>query len=285
MNNNLTGYGPSKRLYFDGDEEKYEIWEVKLLAHLRLKKLISVLEANEASEVPAERNAELFAELVQLLDDKSISLVMRDAKDNGREAMKILRDYYLGSSKPRIIALYTELTSLQMSASESVTDYMLRAETSATSLKGAGESISDSLLVAMVLKGLPEEFKAFSTVITQKKEEVKFSDFKCALRSYEENEKCRSVKNENDSVLKVNSSPRYNSNSQVKCFACGKLGHKKFQCPSRGSQNKGKPPRWCDICKNSTHDTNYCRKQNSAKAVTTTKICNNNEETETYAFK
>ena len=74
----------------------------------------------------------------------------------------------LSQRKPRIISLYTELTSLKKMDEESVTDYMIRAETVPTSLKTAGETISDSLLVAMVLKGLPLKFKPFSTVITQK---------------------------------------------------------------------------------------------------------------------
>ena len=45
---------------------------------------------------------------------------------------------------------------------------MIRAETAVTSLKTAGEEISDSLLIAMVLKGLPAEYRTFSTVVTQK---------------------------------------------------------------------------------------------------------------------
>ena len=54
---------------------------------------------------------------------------------------------FFGRGKPRIISLYTELTSLKMSEDECVTDYMIRAETAANSLKTAGETISDSLLI------------------------------------------------------------------------------------------------------------------------------------------
>lgn len=69
----------------------------------------------------AGKNAEAYAELIQFLDDKRLSLVMREAADDGRETLRILRDYYQGKGKPRIISLYTELTSLQKSDSESVT--------------------------------------------------------------------------------------------------------------------------------------------------------------------
>lgn len=82
------------------------------------------------------------------------------------------RDYYQGKGKPRIISLYTELTSLQKSDSESVTEYVIRAETTITALRNADETLSDGLLVAMVLKGLPESFKPFTIHVTQRDETI-----------------------------------------------------------------------------------------------------------------
>ena len=170
---NSTGYVPSanKRLYFDGNQENFELWEVKFLAYLRLNDLHTVLNetpgstANEpdattaaARAVDAEKNEKVFATVVQYLDDTPLSLIIRDARDDGRKAMKILREHYIGCSKPRIISLYCELTSLKMMATESVTDYVLRAETAASRLKQAKETVSDSLLIAMIVKGLPESY-------------------------------------------------------------------------------------------------------------------------------
>ena len=63
----LTGYGLN-RLIFDGNEEKYELWELKFLAHLRLQKLADVLKDDDSSdsdeEEYTEKNASVFAELV-----------------------------------------------------------------------------------------------------------------------------------------------------------------------------------------------------------------------------
>ena len=85
-------------------------------------------------EITAAKNEETFAELIQFLDDKSLALVMRDARDDGRKALKILRAHYAGTGKPRIISLYTELTSLVKLEHETVTDYVIQAETEATAL-------------------------------------------------------------------------------------------------------------------------------------------------------
>ena len=230
MNSAGTGYGPSisKKLLFDGDEEKYDLWEIKFLAHLRLRKLSLDKSDDQTSADFIAKNADIFAEIVQVLDDKSLQLVMRDAVNDGLKSLKILRDHYRGTRKPRIISLYTELTSLKVRGNECVTDYILRAEAAVTSLKSAGETISDSLLIAMVLKGLPEEFTTFSAVLMQKESEPTFVEFKSLLRSYEESLKSREIHTPNvkENILKVNyKNPDYRSGgstSGVRCYSCGK---------------------------------------------------------------
>ena len=113
-----------------------------------------VLEEVNNDNVDPEKNADLYAELIQVLDDRSLSLVMREAPNDGRKAFKILKDHYRPKGKPRNIALYTELTSLNKNHNECMTDYIIRAETTASSLRDAGKTVSDGLLIAIVLKGL-----------------------------------------------------------------------------------------------------------------------------------
>jgi len=206
-----TGYGPRHsyghgqgryaRLCFDGDERHYEQWQVKFLRYMRLQKLKDTILPPEGAEIDADKSEEAFAELIQFPDEKSLSLIMRDARDDGKKALEILRAHYAGSGKPRIIALYTELTSLVKQPNESVTDYVIRAETAAAALKNVGEDVSDSLLIVMVLKGLPESFKPFVVVVTQSDKQQTFTEFKTALRSFEETEQARSETSE--SVMKV----------------------------------------------------------------------------------
>ena len=80
-----TGYGHSRivgrwdNLVFNGDENAYEMWEVKLLAYMRLKKLHDIIKPSDPNgTVDASKNAEAFAELVQFLDNRSLGLVIRD---------------------------------------------------------------------------------------------------------------------------------------------------------------------------------------------------------------
>ena len=103
--------------------------------------------------------------MIQLLNDKSIALILRDAVDQSKEALEILRNYYLGASKPKVISFSEKLSTLQLSGDEQLLDYIIRAEAVAAALKKAGEIVSESMIMAMVLSGFPPTYDTFSTVV------------------------------------------------------------------------------------------------------------------------
>ena len=123
-------------------------------------------------------------ELVQFLDDKSLSLIMRKTADNERKAFDILREHYTGKGKPRIIFLYTQLISIKKD--ENVMDYVIRTETSLTALRNVVQTVNDVLIIAMMLKNLPRHFNLFSIYVTHSNKELMFSKFKTELHSFEE---------------------------------------------------------------------------------------------------
>lgn len=76
----------------------------------------------------------VFAELSLCLDDKSPTLLFRDAQGGGRKGLSILMKHYLSSSETRIIGLYTELNLPKKDEGKYLTTYMPRAETAAACL-------------------------------------------------------------------------------------------------------------------------------------------------------
>ena len=146
---NLTGYGPKyTRIFFYGDESSYEIWETKFHGYLRTLQLHNIIDApSDQPEDPhfVDKNATIYAELIQCLGDQSLSLVMREAKDDGRKSMEILRTHYLSKGKPRIVGLYRQLSSLNRTDHESITDYIIQTESIASSLREAEEIVSDGI--------------------------------------------------------------------------------------------------------------------------------------------
>jgi len=273
--NRSTGYGPSnlwQNLVFDGNEKKFELWEIKVLGYMKLKKLKNVFTTTE--EITEEQKETAFAELIQFLDERSLTLVMREAQDDGRKAWKILKEHYASGSKPRIITLYNELTTLKKSHSESITDYLLRAENAAISLRAVKEQVSDSLLIAMVLKGLPDDYKAFVAVTTQAENIDDFFKFKTSLRHFEETESSRSQSgsDQNSSVMKTVNAR--NGSKPIVCYSCGAPGHKSSNCEKKRG-------RWCNICKNKSHNTNTCRRKNKDTANKTS----TRDDHHSFAFK
>ena len=127
--------------------------------------------------------------------------------------------------------MYTELALLKKSSEESVTECMLRPENAAISLKNGGQNIDDWLLIAMLIKGLPVEFQAFSTVVTQTDKCISFSHFNPALKSFEETEQGRHKGSAQSSVMKVD------GKQVLKCYSCRTLGNKKYQCLNRKNKN------------------------------------------------
>ena len=87
-NNDRSSFGatcsasPRPRLLFDGDERKYSLWEVKFLAFMKLRNLDSVFKNldEESAEIDQNKSEEAYAEPVQVLDDRSLSLIIRDAE-------------------------------------------------------------------------------------------------------------------------------------------------------------------------------------------------------------
>ncbi|XP_061834030.1 uncharacterized protein [Nerophis lumbriciformis] len=100
-----------KILCFDGDEKNYLSWETKFVEHLgQLGLKATLLSEPHDNKDDVQKNEDVYAELIQVLDDKSLSLIMIEAEDDGRRALKILRQYY-GESQEEIPSEKRELNS------------------------------------------------------------------------------------------------------------------------------------------------------------------------------
>ena len=155
---------------------------------------------------------------------------------------------------PAIKELYhcIQNSSLIKRREESVTENVIRAETAAAALRNVGETVSNSLVIAMVVKGLPDCFQSFGAVITQSEQQQSISIFEVALRSFEETEKSR--QHSEDSILKSSHGPPtttrwkhgatssshtgnnpspatgYRHDPDPTCYNCGKPGHLSRNC-------------------------------------------------------
>ena len=141
-------------------------------------------------------------------------------------------------------------------------------ETTATSLKAAGEVISDDgLLIAMTLKGLATNYKPFSTVVMQREQQITFSEFKIALCNHKENERCCSKDNgeTTDGVMATTSDAHKPNKFLVKCSKCGRKGQRSAECYSKKVGHK-----WCQRCRHNSHNTKDCQKGTISETLSKT---------------
>ena len=59
---------------FNGDERNFEFWEIKFLGLMRIRGLSQVFTNSSSSDL--DKKADAFAELIQCLDDTSLSLYL-----------------------------------------------------------------------------------------------------------------------------------------------------------------------------------------------------------------
>ena len=81
--------------------------------------------------------------------------------DDGRKAWVLLQQRFRSDETVTVVSVMRQLAGLQLKEDEEIHDYFIRAQELSTRLEHAGEHLSDPLLNAMVLPGLPERYEHF----------------------------------------------------------------------------------------------------------------------------
>ena len=178
-----------EKLTFSGNENDWEYFAEQFEARivlLNLKKTLKGTDVPGSSENETnvnDRKEQLWCELIQCLDRKSVMLIKRD-KPDGSAAWNRLQSYFKSTERPRVQRMLNEISNLKLEASESIKDYILRSENLQMNLQEAGEGISEKMMIAMLLKGLPKEFDNFTTVVNFSKDAKSLDEIKRDLSNF-----------------------------------------------------------------------------------------------------
>ena len=227
---------PLQYLQFSGNEEDFAVWRERFEGFCFTKKLLNVLNGTDAGTI--EKKYELCANLVQCLDSRSILMLTNDCKGDGPKAWQLLRDqdHFNSTETPRVMNLLEKFTTLRLEPTESMVDYLTRAEYVSKQLELTGEKTSENILTSIVLKGWPSEYDYFKTVHDFSKDKASFAEVKKAFKNFESsrNLQIATASNENVPLLSkgtvAKSSARKLEKFTEKCRCCGKSGDKQATC-------------------------------------------------------
>ena len=174
------------------------------------------------SEKLKEKQFEVWCELVQGLDKKTLSLI-KCLKPNSTAASREFQNYFKSRERPRIHQLLNKLTNLNFDSSESICDCLVRTEELQLNLSEVNKNVSDRMFCLIVLKCLPQQIANFVTVFKFSHELKSFLDLKRDLLNFDSESNLKGTDQGSSSHL----------SKDVKCFKCGKFGLKQAQCRSK----------------------------------------------------
>ena len=203
----------------------------------------------EGREELEAKKRTLWYELVQALDKTSV-LFLRPHKGDGTRAWDVLCKHLKSFERPQLHKLIAQLMSLKKTSSESIEDYLTRADDMQYNLIRVNEGISDKMFISIILKGLPKEYQNSATLVNYNKDEKTLEEFKRDLINFDN----ENVKTKTESVFFY---------KERKCFNSQKMGQIAKECglnKTTHEQTKASPIK-CFNCGEHGHIAKFCRKQ------------------------
>ena len=280
-----------KWLVFDGKAENYPAWSTKFTAYMQTKGLYKALlgkeiipdeiaplaedasqeqkaeweakvqQRNKQIEDIQERNNTVWCHIALALDNNSLLYIRHDCLSadgvgDGAKAWSLLQQRYSNVEKPTVVSLVRQISRLQLSENEKLSEYFIRAQELMSRLTEAGEKISETLFNALVINGLPEKYEHFIVQESFNPAE-NFTELRTRLQNFDDSRLQRNQAEEESATAmhSGNTSGRNKGPSKPKgdCFVCGNPGHFAKQCSKRSSA-------YCPKCKKKGHLPKACRR-------------------------
>ena len=224
-------------LIFNGKPESYLVWRTRFLSYLETKK-VKVNPEESSSEETARNKNNMYRELIMHMDDETLQSIISLGTTDGYEVWNHLEKTYGQIKTPQILSLWRSFLDSKLEPGETIPIFLNRLDVTIYKLQSVSEMISENLKIAVVLRALPDNFKAFIAAVQF--QELDYAQLKNKLIETALSE-VQSTSSSNDVFLAAK--------TQQMSFRSQKKMFQKFDKP------KFKP---CENCGRTNHPTERC---------------------------
>jgi hypothetical protein len=200
------------------------------------------------------RRQRAYGMLVQALQDEQLRLMSGVPRGDARALWRVLLDTYDRKSMAARVQLLEQLFAFVMTSGESVAAYAARLLELERRLKEQDESVSESILAYVLLRGLPERYASTVQWIKMQQEDAELKDIITIVRNEEERQQAGRAQRSAPAAAHA-------AHVEGACYTCGAPGHKKYDCPSNANQKK------CSNCKRIGHTESECRRRHQGHSA------------------
>lgn len=241
------------------DTANYPLWKLMVDVYLKEKDLYRYVIGEEVNVKPEDqREVTRFAKLDVKVHRILLTTVSKNIITNvmtaktGKEMYEMIRSIFEKDSDHQKETLFEEFFSLQYDSGLKLVDNISKLQNISHSLNMLGETVSDVMIMAKILKFLPPTFRNFATAWqSTTKAERTVANMISRLIS---EESMNTEPGKSDAAFNVN----YKRHFKEKfCSFCKKKGHNLEQCFKKQKSKDGDKIS-CSYCKKPGHEKERC---------------------------